>query len=70
MEENTNTKQSRKGINFFLAVIALILGSAIYRQFDFERLEFEKPALAVLYIVVFVAALVLIVKDFTNRSKT
>ena len=36
--------------NFFSIVIVIILGGALYKQFDFENFTFEKPALAAVYI--------------------
>jgi hypothetical protein len=60
--------ENKKGINFFFAIIAIILGSAIYKQFDFKNLKFEKPALAILYIIVFIASIYFIIKDY-NKPK-
>jgi hypothetical protein len=59
--------ENKKGINFFFAIIAIIVGSAIYKQFDFEKLRFEKPALAVIYMVVFIASIFFIIKDYRKR---
>ena len=59
--------ENKKGINFFFAIIAIIVGSAIYKQFDFEKVRFEKPALAVIYIVVFVASIFFIIRDYKKR---
>lgn len=38
--------------NIFSVIIATILWVALFKQFDFENLKFEKPALAVVYIIV------------------
>ncbi len=43
--------------NFFTVVIAIILGAAIYKQFDFQTLTFEKPALAIIYIIAFIMSI-------------
>jgi hypothetical protein len=59
--------ENRKGINFFFAIIAIIVGSALYKQFDFEKMRFEKPALAVIYMVVFIASIFFIIKDYRKR---
>ncbi|MFK5856746.1 MAG: hypothetical protein QM503_11490 [Bacteroidota bacterium] len=58
-----------KSINFFFVIIALILGQALFEQFDFENLTFEKPALAIVYIIVFVISIYLIVKKPKNRPE-
>ena len=59
----------KKSINFFFVIIALILGQALYEQFDFENLTFEKPALAIVYIIVFVISIFLLVKKTKNRPE-
>lgn len=59
--------ENRKGINFFFAIIAIIVGSALYKQFDFDKMRFEKPALAVIYMVVFIASIFFIIKDYRKR---
>ena len=61
--------ENKKGINFFFGIIAIILGSAIYKQFDFENIKFEKPALATLYIIVFIASIYFIIKDYKKRPE-
>ena len=38
---------NKKSLNFFFVIIAIILGRALFKQFDFENLKFEKPALAI-----------------------
>ena len=38
---------------FPFGIIATVLAGAILEQFDFENLRFEKPALAVVYILTF-----------------
>jgi di/tricarboxylate transporter len=60
--------ENKKGINFIFAIIAIILGSAIYKQFDFVNLKFAKPALAIVYIVTFVFCIYFLIKDYKKRS--
>lgn len=48
--------------NFFFVIVAVILGGALYREFDFQNLKFEKPALAVVYIIVFIACIGFMIK--------
>lgn len=54
--------------NFFFVIIALILGGALYKQFDFQNLEFEYPALAVVYIIVFITSIVLMIKKSKKNN--
>lgn len=61
--------KKKKAPNFFLVIIAIILGQALFEQFDFENLTFEKPALAIVYIIVFVFSIYFLVKDYKNRPE-
>lgn len=53
--------------NFLFVIIAVILAGAIYKQFDFQNFKFEKPALAVVYIIVFIFCIVLMIKKAKNK---
>jgi hypothetical protein len=57
----------KKRINLFFVFIAIILGSTLVKQFDVEKLTFQKPALATLYIIVFLAAIFFLIKDYTKK---
>ena len=48
--------------NFVSVVIAIILGAAIYKQFDFQTMTFEKPALAIIYIIAFILSIGFMIK--------
>lgn len=52
---------------FAFSIIAIILGVVLYRQFDFETLKFEKPALAIVYLVVFVFSIFILIKNFRKK---
>ncbi|MEN9570760.1 MAG: hypothetical protein RL172_1991 [Bacteroidota bacterium] len=54
-----------KPLSFPLIIIAIILGSTIYKQFNFETLRFVKPAMAIVYIIGFAIAVYLL---FSNRN--
>lgn len=53
-----------KPLNFFLVIIAAILSSALYRQFDAENMTFEKPALSALYGIVLIVPVYLMIKAY------
>jgi len=61
--------KNKKAPNFFLVIIAIILGQALFEQFDFGNLKFEKPALAIVYLIVFVTSIYLLVKKPKNRPE-
>lgn len=60
-------KQER--IKFFFVIIAIILGNALFNQFDFENLKFEKPALSIVYIVTFVFSIYFLIKNYKGRPE-
>jgi len=53
--------------NFFLVIIAVIIGGTIFDQFDFQNLRFEKPALAVVYIITFIACIGFMIKKSEKK---
>jgi len=61
--------ENKKSLSFPLMVIVIILGVTLYKQFDFQNLKFEKPALAILYIIVFLASLYFLVKKPKKSSE-
>lgn len=60
--------ENKKGLPLIFIICAVIIGSALLKQFDFQTLKFEKPALAVVYIITFIACIFFIIKYFRNRS--
>lgn len=61
--------EKKRASNFFWLVTAFILGKALYNQFDFETLKFDKVALSMLYLVVFATAVYFIVRNLVNRLR-
>lgn len=59
--------ENKKGSSFVFIIVAIILGVSLFKQFDFKKLEFEKPALAILYIIVFVASIYFIIKNARKK---
>ncbi len=53
--------------NFFSVVIALIVGGALYKQFDFQNMTIEKPALALVYSITFIVSIGLMIKKSENK---
>jgi len=51
---------------FVLSIVAIIVGVALYKQFDFDAMRFKNTALAIVYLVVFVFSVYVIIK---NRKK-
>jgi len=52
---------------FLFAVIAAILGWTIFKHFDAENLEFEKPALDSLYMLTLVMSVFFLIRTMRGR---
>jgi hypothetical protein len=61
--------ENNKPSSFIFIIVALILGSALYKHFDFQNLKFEKPALDTVYLITFVVSVYFIIKNFINRPE-
>jgi hypothetical protein len=59
---------NKKGQIFPFAIIAVVLGWTIVKQFDFDNLTFEKPALAVVYILTFLMTVFFLIRNFKNNK--
>jgi membrane protein DedA with SNARE-associated domain len=63
-------KMENKGLsNFFWGIIAVILGVTLFKKFDFENLKFEKPWLAIVYIICFSFAIYGLITNAKNQKK-
>lgn len=54
--------ENKKGINFFLAFIAILLGWTLFKHFDFQTFRFADPVLDFLYLLVLVICVYLVIK--------
>lgn len=66
--EKTKTMENKKTLSFIPGIIAIILGVTLYKKFDFETLRFENTALAIIYIIVFLASVFILIKNIKTRS--
>lgn len=66
ISKNMNKK---KAPNFILVIIAAIVGSALFKQINFETLTVQKSALAAIYLIVFLIVVFLLVKNLRNFTK-
>jgi len=57
----------KKTFSFVFVIVAIIVGVALFKQFDSETLRFEKPALAVVYIITFVFSLFIIIRGLRGK---
>jgi hypothetical protein len=61
--------ETKKSINPFLAIIAVIVGSALYKQIDFVNLTVEKPALSAVYAITFGVTVYFLIKNYNKGSE-
>lgn len=61
--------EQKNGINFFFAIIALILGWKLFKDVDFDTFRLKEPALDALYLLVFIVSIYLIIKNYKKRSE-
>jgi len=54
--------KNKIGFNFVFALLAFPIGLALLREFDFDNFTFRKPALGFLYLITFIATIVLMLK--------
>jgi uncharacterized membrane protein YccC len=60
-----NMEKSKAPV-FTLWIVAIIVGVALYKQFDFDSMRFKNTALAIVYMAVFVFSVYVLIK---NRKK-
>lgn len=60
--------KTKSEYSFPLIIIAIVLGGTIFKEFDFENLTFEKPALAVVYVLTFVMTVYFIFKKDKTKA--
>lgn len=60
--------ENKKVISPVLIIIAIILGSVLFKQFDYQNLKFEKPGLAIIYFIVFCFCIIVIVKNLRKKQ--
>ena len=61
--------EKNKAPMFTFTIIAIILGVTLFKQFDFENLKFENTGLAIVYLVVFIFAIYVLIKDFRKKKQ-
>ena len=60
---------NNKKQNIIPILLVFTLGMATFNKFDFEKIEFEKPVLSIVYIIGFVLSIYLLVKKDKNQPK-
>ncbi|WP_281635819.1 hypothetical protein [Flavobacterium marginilacus] len=61
--------ENKKIPSFAFAIVAIILGSALFKHFNFEDMSFQKPLLDALYLIIFVFSIYALIKSRKNRTE-
>lgn len=61
--------KNKKGINFFLLIMAIIIGCKVYEHFDFQAKTFKKPALDMVYLGSFLLIVIVLIADLVKKPK-
>ncbi len=59
--------ENKKGLNFILLVVAFILGTTLFKHFDFKTFSFKMPALDIIFLITFIVCIILIIKDYKRQ---
>ena len=54
---------------FSFAITTIIVGLLLFKRFDFENFRFEKPAIAIIYIIGFFISLYFLIMNSKERSE-
>ena len=62
--------ENKKGINFGLLILVFILGSTLLKHFNFQTFKFKMFALDMVFLITFIIAIYIIIKDYrANKQK-
>ena len=61
--------KKKKGLSIVLLIPAIIIGVALYDEFDFENLKFENLGLAIVYFFGFVLSVTFLIKDANKPAE-
>ncbi len=50
-------------------IVAFTLGTTLLRHFNFQTLSFKMPVLDILFLITFIIAIYLIIKDYKKTTK-
>ncbi|MBL7974969.1 MAG: hypothetical protein JNJ85_08655 [Candidatus Kapabacteria bacterium] len=61
--------KAKTGINFFFAIIGIIVSSKLISHFDTQALTFQHPAIDSLYGITLVLSIYILFKDFIKKPQ-
>lgn len=61
--------QTKKSLSFVGLIVAIIVGRALYREYDAAAGAFKNNGLAVIYFLTFAVALYLLIRGFIKQPE-
>jgi tryptophan-rich sensory protein len=61
--------KNKIGFNLVFALLAFLIGIALFREFDFETFTFKKTALGILYLITFIFCIIFMLKKKLQHEK-
>ncbi|WP_346984994.1 hypothetical protein [Chryseobacterium sp. POE27] len=61
--------ENSKAPVFTMTIVAIIVGGALYKQFDFKTRSLENPALSALYAIIFLFAIFILVRNYRKTAR-
>ncbi|NIJ52922.1 hypothetical protein [Dyadobacter arcticus] len=58
----------KNGFPMILGILAVIIGVALYKEFDFETFRFKKVGLGIVYLITFVGLVTVIVRSRISKG--
>ena len=67
--DNPDKIENKKGPSIIFIILAIIIGSGLWREIDFANQTVKNPALAAVYLITFAVCVSLIVKSYKKQSR-
>lgn len=61
--------ENKKGPSIIFIILAVIIGSGLWREIDFTNQTIRNPALAAVYLITFAVCISILVKNCKKQSK-
>lgn len=61
--------ENKKGPSIIFIILALIIGSGLWREIDFENKTLKNPALAAVYFIAFAFAIIVIIRSLRKQPE-
>lgn len=60
--------ENKKSGTFIFAIIAIIVGAALWKQFDFKTMTFENVGLGIVYLITFLFSIFFLIRNTSKKE--